>query len=169
MKGNHIGYARSGILGSTALALLLLGMACVSVSVSNSDDPSPVTEPGAYTRAFVEEAIEQYEDDGLDAALDYYNSTASVNGDWYVFIIDEDGRVIAHAAVPENVGQNVNDAQWTDINGFHFGKAILNASEDGDWVSYYYINPNNDDREEQKHSWVVQHDGLFFGSGWYQR
>ena len=158
-----------GILAIAAATVFGLVMACVSVSVNSSDSASPVTEPGGYTKAFVDEAIERYEDDGLDAALEYYNSAASVNGDWYVFIIDEGGAVIAHATVPENVGQNINDDQWTDINGFHFGKAILNASEDGDWVSYYYINPNNDDREEQKHGWVVQHDGLFFGSGWYQR
>ena len=169
MKVSRIGVGSAGILGVIAMAVLALGTACVSVSVNESDNPSPVTEPGAYTKVFVDEAVERYEDDGLDAALEYYNTTESVNGDWYVFIIDEGGAVIAHATVPENVGQNINDDQWTDINGFHFGKAILNASEDGDWVSYYYINPNNNDREEQKHAWVVQHDDLFFGSGWYQR
>ena len=169
MKVDRIGSGRAGILGLVMLAVLALGAACESVSVNSDNTPSPVTEPGAYTKAFVDEAIERYEDDGLDAALEHYNSTASVNGDWYVFIIDEGGAITAHATVPENVGQNINDDQWTDINGFHFGKAILNASEDGGWVSYYYINPNDNDQEEQKHAWVVEKDGLIFGSGWYQR
>ena len=78
-----------GILAIAAATVFGLVMACVSVN--SSDSASPVTEPGGYTKAFVDEAIERYEDDGLDAALDYYNSTASVNGDWYVFIIDEGG------------------------------------------------------------------------------
>ena len=38
---------------------------------------------------------------------------------------------------------------------------------EGRWVEYVYLNPNTGFRE-LKHSWVVRHDGLIFGSGWYE-
>ena len=64
MKVSRIGVGSAGILGVVAIAVLALGTACVSVSVNESDNPSPVTEPGAYTKAFVDKAVERYEDDG---------------------------------------------------------------------------------------------------------
>ena len=64
--------------------------------------------PEAYTNYFVREAIRQYESDGLDSTVAYYNTTESVDGQWYVFMIDEDGTVIAHAN-PALVGQLASD------------------------------------------------------------
>ena len=45
---------------------------------------------------------------------------------------------------------------------------MLTATEEGKWVGYVYLNPTTE-KEEQKHTWVVKHDGLIFGSGWYER
>ena len=164
------GKVKAGILAVLALAVLAVGAACsVDVSVNTSDEPSPITEPGAYTRFFVQEALDRYEEDGLDDTLAYYNTRESVNGDWYVFIADEDGVLIAHAPIPANVGKPLSSDDFLGADGFHFGNAIADASEDGEWVSYYYINTNRDNAREQKHSWVVERDGLIFGSGWYQR
>ena len=41
------------------------------------------------------------------------------------------------------------------------------ADEDGEWFSYTFTNPSTG-AVESKHSWVVRHDGLVFGSGWYE-
>ena len=153
----------TGILG---LMVLVMAMACLDISISTSDEPSPVTEPGAYTKFLVQQAIDRYEDDGLEETLAYYNTTESVNGDWYVFIADEDGVLTAHATIPENVGKPLSSDDFLGADGFHFGNAIFDA--DGDWVTYTYLNTNSGN-EEQKHSWVVKRDGLTFGSGWYQR
>lgn len=158
-------YIATAILGLTVLAM---AMACVDISINSSDEPSPVTEPGAYTKFFVHKAIERYEDEGLEDTVAYYNTMDSVDGDWYVFIADEDGVLISHATIPGNVGKPLSSDDFLGADGFHFGNAIKEAGEDGEWVSYSYLNPNSGG-EEQKHTWVVREDGLIFGSGWYQR
>lgn len=157
-----------GLPAIAAIAVLGLVTACVSVSVNSSDSPSPVTEPGAYTKAFVERAIERYDDEGLEKTVAYYNTAESVDGDWYVFILNEDDVFLSHPTIPANVGKDLTSDEFVGADGFHFGKALVAATEDGDWVSYHYLNPNSN-AEEQKHSWVVERDGLIFGSGWYQR
>ena len=41
------------------------------------------------------------------------------------------------------------------------------AEEAGAWFTYTFPNPQTG-ASETKHSWVVRHDGLLFGSGWYE-
>ena len=158
-------YIATAILGLTVLAA---AMACVDISINSSDTPSSVTEPGAYTKYFVWEALERYEDEGREDTVAYYNTRDSVDGDWYVFIADEDGVLISHATIPENVGKPLSSDDFLGADGFHFGNALGEAGEDGEWVSYTYLNTNTGN-EEQKHTWVIRKDDLIFGSGWYQR
>ena len=40
------------------------------------------------------------------------------------------------------------------------------ATEDGVWVNHEDVNPTTADVED-KHFWLVEHDGLVFGSGWH--
>ena len=87
-----------------------------------------------------------------------------MDGPWYVFIIGEDDRIIAHYD-PERMGLDANSL--TDSAGRLYGPELVGATEEGDWVDYVKINPETG-REQQKHSWVVLHDGLVFGSGWYE-
>lgn len=131
------------------------------------------TDPGAYTREVVAEAVAMYDAEGLDVAVDHYSDPDNVDGSWYVFIIDESGDVLAHYQ-PDRVGENLRGWVGTDANGYEFGAEMLSADETGRWVSYVYTNPANgtlsgaDDAVfELKHAWAVRHDGLLFGSGWY--
>ena len=50
----------------------------------------------AYTRAFVSRPIGLYNAIGREDTVAYYNKKESVDGQWYVFIVDEDGYTIAH-------------------------------------------------------------------------
>ena len=54
-----------------------------------------------------------------------------------------------------------------DVTGYFYGDEILSATEKGKWVSFVFYNPNTGE-ETLKHVWIVRHDGLFFGSGWYE-
>ncbi len=133
----------------------------------------PRADAAAYTQFFVQSAIDRYEAEGLEATLDYYNSLESVDGPWYVFIIDADGTAIAHYD-NERLGRNANDPQYSDINGFFYGPELLKATEDGKWVAYAFQNPGTGDinvgdygEYELKNSWVVRHDDMVFGSGLY--
>ncbi|MCY4450247.1 MAG: hypothetical protein OXE02_15535 [Chloroflexi bacterium] len=128
--------------------------------------------PAEYTQHFVESAIARYTAQGLDATLAHYNSPRSVDGQWYVFIIDEDDLVIGHPD-PERLGLDVKGWVGTDANGYNFGPDMLAATEEGKWVSYVYRNPESGGigsgfgDVELKNAWVMKHDGLLFASGWY--
>ena len=133
----------------------------------------PRSAPAEYTRFFVNNAISRYETQGLDATLAYYNREESVDGQWYVFIIDENDLVIGHPDA-HRLGLDVKGWVSTDANGYNFGPDMLSATEDGKWVSYVYRNPESGDlgagytgELELKNAWVVKHDGLLFASGWY--
>ena len=131
-------------------------------------DISREAEPGLYTKAFVAEALRRYDAEGRDATLAYYNTPESIDGEWYLFVMTEDGEVLAHAAIPENVGLIAKPPLGIDANGYDFGAAMLAVTEQGAWVSYLYENPTRGGFLETKHTWVVKHDGLIFVSGWYQ-
>ncbi len=128
--------------------------------------PAPPTkaDPPAYTQYFVQQAINRYNQDGRQATIDHYNSTDSIDGPWYIFII-EDGTTIALAPNPERVGTKTTTR--IDVNGKNYGQELSDATESGRWVDYVRRNPATD-QLEQKHSWVIRHDGLIFGSGWYE-
>ena len=145
------------------IPMLLMAAAMLAVGCSSE---SPKSDPAAYTKTVVNDAIELYKDKGREAALAHFNSPESVDGPWYVYVINEQGSTVAHPTIPENVGKNLNDEVGTDITGYYFGGEILAADEDGRWVSHTYLNPTTG-RQESKHSWVVRHDGLLFGSGYY--
>ena len=55
------------------------------------DAISREAEPGLYTKAFVAEAIRHYNAEGRDATIAHYNSPESMDGEWYLFIINEEG------------------------------------------------------------------------------
>lgn len=132
----------------------------------------PKSAAADYTRFFVQNAITRYVTQGLDATLAYYNRPESVDDQWYVFIIDEDGIVIGHHD-PHRLGLNLSGKVGTDANGYNFGPEMLSATEDGKWVSYVFRNPENweagsDFRDlELKNVWVVRYDELLFASGWH--
>ena len=132
----------------------------------------PRSAPSDYTRFLVDNAISRYETQGLEATLAHYNRADSIDGQWYVFIIDENDLVIAHPD-PGRRGLDVKEWVGTDVNGYEFGPEMLSATEDGKWVSYVYRNPesggvgDNFGEMELKNAWVMKRDGLLFGSGWY--
>lgn len=138
------------------LALTLLFAGCVAIPTRN--------EEAAYTQSIVQDAIRLYRNEGRQAAVDYYSSPESVDGPWYVFMIGEDDRTLAH---PRNERIGLDPSVRVDSTGYFYGDDVLSATEAGKWVSYVYRNPETGE-EGRKHSWVVRHDGLIFGSGWYE-
>ena len=123
--------------------------------------------PDEFTRFFVNKTIDKYESEGLDATLAYYNTKESMDGQWYVFIISEDDTILAHAANPDLVNRSISAA--IGPNGYPAGEAVAAvADDDGEWFDYTFPNPASG-ALETKHSWMVLHDGIVFGSGWYER
>ncbi len=127
--------------------------------------PTKADRPG-FTVSMVERAIQRYESEGRDATVAYYSSPESVDGEWYVFIFDENEVVIAHPN-PDIVGTSLRGPAGVDIAGYRHGEAVAGATEDGLWVDYIYLNLATGN-QEYKHTWAVRHDGLIFASGWYE-
>ena len=88
-----------------------------------------------------------------------------MDGQWYVFMIDEAGISIAQPTRPDILG--TNRAVATDVNGRLYGPELLAVTENGRWVDYYFTHPETGEAE-RKHTWIVRHDGLLFASGWYR-
>ncbi len=126
---------------------------------------SKADRPG-YTVAMVEKALRIYDAKGREATVEYYNSQESVDGEWYVFIADENNILIAHPN-PVYVGASLMDETGIDITGYKHGAVIATATEEGKWIDYIFLNPATG-QQEYKHAWAVRHDGLIFVSGWYQ-
>ncbi len=128
--------------------------------------------PAEYTKFFVENAISKYDSEGLDATLNYYNRLESVDGQWYVFIVDANDRVIAHYN-PGLLNADLKGPLGIDPNSYPFGQDMLSATEEGKWVSYVFRNPESGvpggdfASFEIKNVWVVRHGGLLFASGWF--
>lgn len=118
-------------------------------------------EPGAYTRMLVEEALWRYEAEGREAFIEYYSSAESIDGEWYVFVLDSDGTVLADVRNPDNVGENILGEIGIDNDGFNFGAEMLKATEGGLWVDY-------ESDLDNKNAWIMKHEDIFIGSAWTQ-
>lgn len=161
-------------VAATALAALALVVAVVALVLAlntagegECDDVEIyLLDRAEFTIDLVFEAVERYDEEGREATLAYYNSPESVKGQWYVFIVDEDGTMIAHTN-QALLGRDLQGDLGVDVTGYRFGDAILGATEQGLWVDYFFFNPDTGN-QEFKHSWVTKHDGLIFGSGFYQ-
>ena len=131
----------------------------------------PRSDPAAYTKFVVDNAVSRYDTEGLAATVDYYSRHTSIDGQWYVFIVDDSDTVIAHYN-PDLLGLDIKGPVGTDINGYNYGAEMRAATGAGRWVPYVYVNPvaetlGDEGVLELKNAWVVRHDGLLFGSGWY--
>ena len=91
------------------------------------------------------QALNLYDALGLEAAVEYYSSKESVDGQWYVFIVDVEGYTIAHHN-PVFLGRD--PSLRVDATGYFYGGDLLGATETGRWVDYVLVNPETgDDRQ----------------------
>ena len=113
---------------------------------------------------YVQRAIDYYDSEGLDAAIDFYNSPSSIEGEFYLFLIGADDLYLAHPVLPSLIGADIKDV--VDSSGYELGKEVAKATEAGHWVDYWWPNPVTR-INQPKSTWVVRHDGLIFATGYY--
>ena len=82
---------------------------------------------------------------GLEAAIDYYNEAETVDGHWFAFIGDPNGKIVGHSDLSK-IGGDTQDL---------FGSESFHAAAGGAWVE-----------SESLRVWVAVYDGYVFGSGW---
>ena len=123
-------------------------------------------DPRDYTVQYVDQAIERYERDGLESYLDYYNSVASFEGQWYLFATDAADIYHIHPLIPRLIGTDIKDVVGSD--GYELGKELAKAIDGGEgvWVEYLWPHPVTL-KEVPKVGYAVRHDGMLFASGYY--
>lgn len=146
------------------VVILIAVLSVVAVVSGCSDDDSDIgSPPEEYTKYLVQQAIDRYDNEGREATFKHYSSAESLNGSWYVFVIEGDYLVV-NPNRPDLVGTST--AARSDVKGKPYGEDLVAATEDGVWVDYFFRHPVTGE-DTQKYSWAVRHDGLVFASGWF--
>ena len=125
-------------------------------------------DPREYTVQYVQQAIERYQRDGLESMLNYYNSVASFEGEWYLFATDENDIYHVHPLISRLIGTDIKDVVGSD--GYRLGEELAKATDGGEgvWVEYLWPHPVTL-KEVPKVGYAVRHDGMLFASGYYVR
>ncbi len=124
-------------------------------------------DPREYTVEYVHRAVERYESEGLQSMLNYYNSVASYEGEWYLFATDANDIYHVHPLLPQLIGTDIKDVVGSD--GYRLGEELAKATEEeGVWVEYLWPHPVTL-KEVPKVSYAVRRDGMLFASGYYLR
>ena len=123
-------------------------------------------DPREYTVQYVNQAVERYESEGLESLLNYYNSVASFEGEWYLFATDDEDTYHIHPLLPRLIGTDIKDVKGSD--GYELGEELAKATEEGVWVEYLWPHPVTL-KEVPKVSYAVRRDGMLFASGYYLR
>ena len=114
--------------------------------------------PADATKGYVADMIDYWDDHGPDAAIRYYSSNDSTMASTYGAIFETDTRILlAHPWTPQYIGAPLPD----------FEVLQTQLGDGGEWWSYAHENPVDGVRQ-LKHTWVVDHDGYSFASGWYE-
>ena len=103
---------------------------------------------------------------GMDATLAGINTIPEQPISTYVFVVDPvTGTVQAQNVNPDLIG-SISD--WDAISSDLPVDDILEKvdADGGAWASYTFTNPVTGETES-KRTWLITHDGLVFGSGYY--
>ena len=117
-----------------------------------------------YTVEYVDSAIDLYDQRGLAAVQEHYNSAESHVGEWYLFAVDENDIYVLHGLFPRLIGTDIKNV--TDSTGYELGKDIAKATEEGRWIEYLWPHPVTL-TEVPKVAFARRHDGYVFASGYY--
>ena len=116
------------------------------------------------TQDYVQKAIDRYERDGREATIEYYGSAESIDGQHYLFLVDENDLYLAHPIFPHLIGTDIKDVVGSD--GQKLGEEIAEVTQEGQWIEYPWPDPVTG-VEEPKSTWAIRHDGIIFASGYY--
>jgi signal transduction histidine kinase len=152
----------------TQVALGIAVILCLA-GVAMAADGATKDECVAKTK----EAGKMVTDKGVDAAIAEVNKKDGkfVWKDTYVFLMDLDGKMIAHPMSPALVGKNVLDMKDKgDPGKLLFVDFVKVAKEKGEgWVDYMWINPG-DPKPRKKLTYIYRVPGknVLAGAGVYE-
>lgn len=119
--------------------------------------------------AFSGRAVAFWKKNGKDKAIAEFNDKKGqfIDRDLYVFVLDANGKALAHGANPKLVGRDLTGLK--DPDGKPFVKEMLSVGAAGKpgWVDYKWPNPVTQ-AVEAKTSYVVKVDDAVMGVGVYK-
>jgi hypothetical protein len=117
------------------------------------NSPLDITKaaPAEYTIAVVERAARSYKAYGRARAIEHFISPESLDGDWYVFIVDESGKMTANVN-QKLVGMDLADVTKTDVDSNEIGQILASVTAAGRWI--HYRNPSSGEKKK-KHMWIA--------------
>ncbi len=152
------------------ITLAVIGIA-VSMCLAGSAFAANATKDECVAKT--KESAAMVNEKGLDAAVAEINKKDGkfVWKDTYVFLMDLDGKMLAHPMSPALIGKNVLDMKDKGEPGkllFKEFVAVAKAKGDG-WVDYMWTNPG-DPKPRKKITYIYRVPGkpLFVGAGIYE-
>jgi signal transduction histidine kinase len=117
------------------------------------------------------EAANMITEKGLDAGVQAINDKSGqfVWKDTYVFLMDMDGKMLAHPIKPDLIGKNLSDT--ADENGKLFFKEFIEvAKSSGEgWVDYMWPKPGEETASKKSSNiYRVPGQDLLVGAGIYE-
>ena len=125
-----------------------------------------VAEPGAHTKAYVQEAMDYYDREGIEETVRFYNTRESVDGSYWLMMVDPEGSIIVSSLAPELVGMDARMFKGI-LAGEPIGEELVGATEEGHWIRYLWPNERTAGALVV-HLWMIRHDGYVFSSAYYE-
>jgi cytochrome c len=150
------------------VAALIILLAGTFGHVYGKDTAGGKLNPKDEAKAIVAKAEEFVKENGKEKAITEINKPEGqfVKGDFYIFVYDLKGTVIAHPFRPSLLGKNVLNE--SDSRGKLFRKEIVEkAKTKGEgWVEYKYFNPTTK-KEKLKTTYFKKVDDMIICCGAY--
>ncbi len=152
------------------IALAVLGIA-VSLCLAGNASAESATKEECVSKS--KEAAAMVNEKGIGATIEEINKKGGmfVWKDTYVFLMDLDGKMLAHPMSPALIGKNVLDMKDKGEPGKYLFKEFVEVAKgkgEG-WVDYMWINPG-DPKPRRKVTYIYRVPGkdLFVGAGVYE-
>ena len=147
------------IMVTIFMTMLVTGLA-ISVGLASSSREEAV--------AMVKKGIAYLKANGKAKTLEEinYRDGEFVKGELYIFVINMQGRMLAHGGHPRLVGKSMID--FKSVDGQYINQEFIKmAGKDGHgWLTYDWVNPVTK-RTESKSSYVELVEDMIFGCGIY--
>ncbi len=131
--------------------------------------PSEIEKASAeFIENYLREAIEVYNSGGLDALVDgEFKSYIRGKGGTFLYIVSEDlDLVIFNLAFRETMGLVASKIRNPDNVYIYKDVIFPNATEEGQWVEYSYLDPV-DTKVKKKKDYIIKSGDYIFGAGIY--
>lgn len=119
-------------------------------------------------QAMVKRAVDMIKKEGKDKALAEFNNPKGsfIDRDMYIFVIDQQGTMLAHGTIARIVNKNVLDMK--DADGNFLFKTMLSetSKKNSAWVHYKWPNPATKAIED-KSTYLEKIGDLIVGCGVY--